>query len=143
MRHDGVHHAHLPSLRSGVFATEEEDLPCELLTHLAGEVGAAEPAVEARHVGVGLLEPGVLLAGEGEVGHHVQAVATAGRPAGHHADHDLRHEPDEPLHLEDVQPPGTARLDALGGVPVGVLVTVLAADSLIAAAAERPAAIAR
>jgi hypothetical protein len=31
-------------------------------------------------------------------------VPPAGRPAGNHADHDLRHEPDQPLSFQDVQP---------------------------------------
>ena len=34
----------------------------------------------------------------------MQRVPAAGRPAGHHGDHDLRHGADQPLHLEDVQP---------------------------------------
>jgi hypothetical protein len=44
----------------GVLAAEEEDLAGELLADLAGEVGAAEAAVEAGDVGIGLLEAGVL-----------------------------------------------------------------------------------
>ena len=98
----------------GVLAAEEEDLPGELLTDLAGEVGRAEPAVEAGDVGVGLLEPGVLAAGEREVAHDVQAVPAPGRPSRYDADHDLRHEPDQALHLEDVQPSGMARVDRVG-----------------------------
>ena len=143
MRHDRVHHAHLAGVVGGVLAAEEEDLAGELLADLAGEVGAAEAAVEAGDVGVGLLEAGVLRAGDREVGDDVQAVPAAGRPARHHADHDLGHEPDEPLHLEDVQPTGAPGLDRVGGVALGVLVAVLAADALVAAAAERPAAVLR
>ena len=74
----------------------------------------------------------------------MQAVPAAGRPPGHDADHDLRHEADQPLHLEDVQPPGPARLDRLGrSSPLGVLVAVVPTDALVAAGAERPAAVPR
>jgi hypothetical protein len=104
----------------GVLVAQEEDLPGELLAHLAGQVGRAEAAVEAGHVGVGLLEAGVLAAGEREVAHHVQAVAAAGRPARHDADDHLRHEADEPLHLEDVEPAGAGRVDGLGRGRLGV-----------------------
>jgi hypothetical protein len=58
-----------------VLLPEEEDLAGELLADLAGEVGRPEPAVEAADVGVGLLEPGVLRAGQGEIGDDVQAVS--------------------------------------------------------------------
>ena len=73
----------------------------------------------------------------------MQAVATAGRPSGNDADHHLGHEADEPLALEDVQAPGPRRVDGLGGVAAGVLVAVPAADALVTARAERPAAVAR
>ena len=141
MRHHRVDHAH-PVRRLGVVGlAEEEDLPRELLAHLAGQVGRAEAAVEAAHVGVGLLEPGVLGAGQGEVADHVQAVPAARGPAGHHADDDLRHEPDQPVHLHDVQPPGAGRVDGLGRLAAGVSVPVPAADALVAAGAEGPAAV--
>ena len=109
---DGVDGAHAVVVVGRVLPPEEEDLAGELLADLAGEVGRAEPAVEAGDVGVGLLEAGVLGAGQRQVAHDVQAVPAAGRPARHDADHDLGHEPDQPLHLEDVQPPGPSRLDA-------------------------------
>jgi hypothetical protein len=57
---DGVDHAHAVGVLGGVLVAEEEDLAGELLADLAGQVGGAEPAVEAGHVGVGLLEAGVL-----------------------------------------------------------------------------------
>ena len=110
---------------------------------LAGQVGRAETAVEAGDVGVGLLEPGVLGAGEREVAHHVQAVPAARRPARDDADDHLRHEPDQALHLEDVQSTGAAGIDRSAVVALGVLVAVLAADALVAARAERPAAVLR
>jgi hypothetical protein len=76
----------------------------------------------------------VLGAGQGQVGHHVQAVAAAGRPPGHDADDHLGHEADQPLRLQHVQP-------AAAGL--GVLVAVPAAHPLVAAGAERPAAVLR
>ena len=73
----------------------------------------------------------------------MQAVAAARRPARHDADDDLRHEPDQALHLEDVQPAGARRVDRLRRVALGVAVPVAAADALVAAGAERPASVAR
>ena len=63
----------------------------------------------------------------------------AGRPAGDDADDDLRHEADQPLALEDVEPPGTGGVDGVGRVPAGVLITAAAPDALVASRAERPA----
>ena len=79
--------------------------------------------------------------GKCEIGHDVEAVAPAGGPARHHADHDLGHEPDESLHLEDVEPSGAGGVDGFGGLALGVAVAVAAADALIAAGAERPTAV--
>ncbi len=102
-----------------------------------------EHARTASDVGVGLLEPGVLPAGDGQVAHHVQRVAAAGRPPGHHGDDDLGHGADEPLHLEDVQPaalrPDPRLVHRVGGLAGGVLVSRPPADPLVSAGAERPA----
>jgi hypothetical protein len=143
VRHDRVHHPHRLRLLRVVAAAEEEDLARELLSDLAREVGAAEAAVEARDVGVGLLEDGVLAGGEGQITGDVEAVAAADGPARHDGDHDLRHEADRALNLEDVEAAGPARVDRRGGLALGVLVAVAAADALIAAAAEGPAAVPR
>jgi hypothetical protein len=118
VRHDGVDHAHPVRVLRGVGLAEEEDLAGELLTHLAGEVGGAEPAVEAGHVRVGLLEARVLGRGDRQVRHDVQRVAAACRPPWHHADDDLGHEPDEPLALEDVQASEPGLVDRLDGLPL-------------------------
>jgi len=135
---DGAHAVH----RLGVvLPPQEEDLPGELLAHLAGQVRGAEAPVEAGHVGIGLLEACVLTTGQGQVGHHVQAVATPGRPARHHGDHHLRHEPDESLYLEDVEASRSGRVHGLGRLALGVPVAVLSADALVAAGAERPATV--
>src|ERR1700693_2118556 len=129
-------------LLGGVGPAEEEDLSCELLAALLAQICAAVAAVEAAAARVGLLEAGVLAAGQREVAHHVQAVPAAGGPAADKADHHLRHEPDQPLHLQDVQPPGARRIHRVGGLACRVLVAGAAADALVAAGAERPAAVA-
>ena len=129
----------------GVLLAEEEDLAGELLADLAGEVRRPEAAVEAAHVGVGLLEAAVLGAGEGQVGDDVQRVAAAGGPAVDQADDDLGHEPDQPLALEDVQPAELGLVDGSARAGVSacrlVLVAGLAADALVAAGAEGPLAV--
>ena len=140
---DLVDRAHVVHLLGGVRAAEEEDLAGELLAHLTGQIRAAVTAVEAADVGVGLLEAGVLAAGQGEVADHMQAVPAAGRPPVDQADDHLGHEPDEALHLEDVQPAGAGRIDRVGGLAGGVLVAGAPADALIAAGAKRPAAVFR
>src|SRR4029079_19372290 len=111
----------------------EEDLAGELLPDLAGQGGRAEAAVEAADVGVGLLAPGVLGAGQGEVADDVQAVPAAGRPAGDDADDDLGHEADQPLRLQDAQPAELGLVDRGRGLALGVLVAGAAADPLVAA----------
>jgi hypothetical protein len=105
------------------------------------EVGRAVAAVEAGDVGVGLLEAGVLGAGQRQVAHDVQASGRRPRPSRAPRDDDLGHEPDQPLHLEDVQPAERAGSTAPARSPPRVLVAVLAADALVAARAERPAAV--
>src|SRR3954464_2973148 len=51
VRHDAVDHAHPVGVLGGVLLAEEEDLPGELLAHLAGEGGRTEPAGEAADAG--------------------------------------------------------------------------------------------
>src|SRR5690606_21599585 len=137
MRHDGVHGAHLIGALGVVFVGQEEHLARELLAHLPREVGATVARVERADIRIRLLEMRVLTAGDREVAHDVQRVAAARGPAGHERDDDLRHEADEALHLEDVQAPCPARL------ALAVLVPAAPADALVAARAERPAAVLR
>ena len=139
---------HRDHVVGAVFIAEEEDLTGKFLADLAGEVGRTEATVEAGDIGVGLLELGVLGARQCEVGHDMQRVPAASSPARNHADDDLGHEADQPLHFEDVEASGAARHDCVGGrsdVAVGifggVLVSVLAADALIATGTERPSAV--
>src|SRR6185503_2071825 len=65
-------------------------------------------------------------------------MAAAGRPAGDQADHDLRHEADQPLALQDVQASEPGPVDGLGGLAVRVLISRPPADALVAAGAEGP-----
>jgi hypothetical protein len=138
---DFVDRAHRVHLLGGVWAAEEEDLAGELLPGLTRQIRAAVAAVEAADVGVGLLEPGMLTAGQRQVAHHVQAVPAAGGPAVDQTDDRLGHEPDQPLHLEDVQPAGLRGVDRVGRLPGRVLVAGAATDALVASGAERPAAV--
>ena len=138
-----VDRAHPDAVLGGVLLAEEEDLAGELLADLAGEVRRPEAAVERADVGVGLLEPRLLGAGDGEVADHVQAVAAARGPAGDDADDDLGHEADQPLALEDVQPPELGLVDGLRSLTLGVLIAGAASDPLVAAGAERPLAVLR
>ena len=80
----------------------------------------------------------MLGAGKREVTHNVQAMSTTGRPTGHDAQHHLGHEPNEPLDLQDMQPPGPGRVDRGRRITVGIAVAVLAADALIATRAKGP-----
>src|SRR5262245_56052788 len=83
----------------------------------------------------------MLHTGQGQVAHDMEAVAPAGGPSRHDTDDDLGHEPDEPLHLEDVEPPGTARIDRLRRLTLGIAVTVGPSDPLVPSRAEGPAAV--
>ena len=71
----------------------------------------------------------------------MQGVATTRCPAGDEGDNDLGHGADEALHLQDVQSSRASRVDAFGGLAAGVVVAVAAADALVAAGAEGPAAV--
>jgi 1,4-dihydroxy-2-naphthoyl-CoA synthase len=96
-------------------------------------------------VGVGLLEPGVLAARHGQVAHDVQGVPATGRPPVHDGDDDLGHGADQPLHLEDVQPPALdrdpGRVHRLAALTVRVLVAGTAPNALVTAGTEGSAAV--
>jgi len=139
--HRGVHHPHRLGLVGAVVVSQEEDLPGPLLADHPRQVGRSKASVEAGDVGVGLLEQAVLRAGDGEVAHHMERVAAADRPTGNHRKHDLGHEPDQPLALQNVEPPQLGPIDTMGGLVLGILVAVDAPDSLIASRTECPPAI--
>src|SRR5690606_13079505 len=71
----------------------------------------------------------------------VEAVSAAGGPTGDDGDDDLRHGADQALDFEDVEASGAGRVDALTGLTGCVLVAGAAADALVAAGAEGPAAV--
>ena len=73
----------------------------------------------------------------------MQAVPAAGGPARHDADDDLGHEPDQPVHLHNVQAAAASGVNRLGRLTGGVLVAVAAADALVTTGAEGPAAVLR
>ena len=138
MVHDAVDRPHLVHLFGGVGLAQEEDLAGELLAHLLGQVRTAVATVETADVGIGLLEPGMLAAGKGQIANDVQAVPAAGRPSVDQADHHLGHEPDQALNLEDVQSAGPRGVHRVGGFAGRVLVAAAAPDALVPAGAERP-----
>ena len=131
--------APISSARSRRTRGEKEDLARELLADLAGEVRAAVARVERADVGIRLLEFAVLERRDRQVAHDVQRVPAAGRPARDDRDDDLGHEADEPLHLEDVQAAGGSAAD----LALGYSYPSRPADALVAARAERPAAVFR
>jgi len=68
----------------------------------------------------------------------MQAVPAARCPSGDQADHHLGHKPNQPLHLQYVQPSRPRWIDGLGGLTRGVLVAGTPADALMPAGTERP-----
>ena len=138
---DVVDCAHFVHALCVVFLGEEEDFAGELLTHLACEQRRTVACVEGADGCVGLLELAVLFGGDGQVSNYVQGVAAACSPAGDEGDNDLGHGADEALHFQDVQSACACRVDAFCGVAAGVVVAVAAADALVAAGAECPAAV--
>ncbi len=119
-----IGHAHLDRLRCRVAAPEKEDLPSSLLADHARQVGRSVPGVVAGDVGIGLLEEPVLAASDRQVADHVQAVTTTDRPTRHERHHDLGHEPDQTLDLQDVQASQT--------LIISVLIPVFPANPLVA-----------
>ena len=121
----------------------EEHLTGELLAHLARQIGRTKTSVEAGHVSIRLLEAGVFTAGQGQVGHHVEAVTATDRPAGHHSDDHFGHKPDQTLDLKNVETACPGRVHRLGRLSIGVAIAVFTSDPLITARTERPAAVTR
>ena len=150
-----------------VGAGQEEDLAGPLVPDLPGQERGAVAGVEAADIGVSLLEARVLDRGQRQVAHDVEAVTAAGGPARDSGDDGLGHGADEALNLQDVEPAGPCGVEAglsggdVGLVAVGailglaggrwglwrglplVAVAVPAADALVAAGGEGPAAVAR
>src|SRR5690606_34890757 len=104
-----------------------EDFARFLLPDHLGQIGRTVSAVKARNIGIGLLEYRVFPAGEGKIAHHMERMPAAHGPSRDHGNHDLWHEPYEPLDLEDVEPVHS----------VVAHITLMAARTLVAAAAKR------
>ena len=81
--HHLVDQTHAFGLLGRILTAHEPDLAGLLLSHDAGQIGAAEAGVEAPHLGARLAEAGVD-GGDGEVAHHMQHVAAADGPAVDH-----------------------------------------------------------
>ena len=118
-----VRHAHVDGLFCAVGLPKEEDFAGFLLPDLFGEVGGAETGVVRPHIGIGLEELRVVLAGEREVADDVEAVAAADGPAGDDGDDGFRHESDLPLDFEDVE---ATRLRCIGRLVVSAVLVSLA-----------------
>ena len=77
----------------------------------------------------------------------MEGMPAAGRPTIHDGDDDFRHGADESLDFKNVESAalgfGAGFVNGFGGVPVGVTVAGAAADALVAARAEGPAAVFR
>ena len=116
----------------------KEDLTGLLLTDHARQIGRAKARIKAGNIGIGLFEDRMFLAGEAEIANHMQAVATADRPAWDHRDDDLGHEADQALDFEDVQASESGRVRSAGFGAL-VLIAIFAANPLIAARTKSPA----
>ncbi len=145
MRHHQVHRSHFVGPLSVIGLAKEEDLPSDLLAHLPGQISRAEPGIKRTHISIGLLESRLLGRCDSQITNHMQRMPATSRPAIHQRDHHFWHEPDQPLHLQDVQPatlgcraPG---VHGVSSVAVGVLVTRASPDPLIATRAKSPPAI--
>ncbi|CAB4572770.1 unannotated protein [freshwater metagenome] len=141
MRGNFVDRAHVEHLLGAVLTAQEENLASEFLSDLTGEVRRTESTIETGHIGIGLFELCMFCTCKREIAHNVKTVSATGSPTRNNADHNLGHEPNEPLHFKDVESAATRWVNCVGSFAVGVLVAVLAANSLIAAGAEGPATV--
>ena len=141
--HYFVDRSHLEHLFRAVFAAQEKDLACKLLPDLASEIGRSETTVEARNIGIGLFELCMLGTRQRQIAYNVKTVTSTGGPTGHDTDHDFRHESNQSLNFENVEPAATRGINRVRSLAVGVLVAVLPADSLVSARAECPTTISR
>src|SRR5699024_12805088 len=112
-----VDSAHIGTLQRRIRAAEEEDLAGPVLPIHLRQRRRPITGVVGSDIGIGLLELRMLAGGDRHISHDVQTVPAAGGPAGDDGDDDLRHGADEALDLEDVQAPGTSRIDTLTGLP--------------------------
>lgn len=83
-----------------------------------------------------------------QVAHDVEGVAATRRPSRYRGNNNLRHRPDEALHLKDVEPSGPLRVDRVARLRMFircltavVTVAIVTADPLVTTGAERPPAV--
>jgi hypothetical protein len=76
--------------------------------------------------------------GQCHITNHVEAMPATDSPPGHDTDHYFGHEANETLHFQDVETPGSGRVDLL---PVRVPVTVPPAYPLVTAGTEGPTSV--
>src|SRR6185437_13580336 len=129
-RHDFVDQAHVQRFLGAVLAAEVPDLTRLLLSNQPCELDRTKATIEAAHARAGLPKASIV-GGDCEVTDHVQHVATADRVAGYEGDDRLGHRPDELMEVDNVEPRNVVLAD----------ITTVAAHALVAAGAERAAAL--
>ena len=139
--HHIVNGTHLVHALCIVLFGEKEYFARKLLPDLPRQKRRTVARVERADSRIGLLKLAVFFGGYGQVRDHVQGMPAARSPPGDQSDNDLGHGTNQALHLQNMQPPGTCRVNRFGGVAAGVVVAVAPADALVAARAERPPAI--
>ena len=135
---NGTHLVH--ALRIILFG-KEKDFARKLLPNLPRQKRRTVARVERANSRIGLLKLAVLFGGYGQIRNHMQGMPAARSPPGDQSDHNLGHGTNQALHLQNMQPPSTCRVNRFGGVAAGVVVAVAPADALVTARAERPPAI--
>ncbi len=122
---DFVHEAHVERFLGVVLTAEIPDLTGFLLADDAGEVTAAEAAIEAADFRAGLAELGVICC-DGEIADDVEDMAAADGVSCDHGDDGFRQGAELALDVEDVQARDTVFADISG----------IATHLLVAAGAE-------
>ena len=135
-RDDGVDQPPVVGLLRAVLPAEHPDLARALHPDRARQQARAVATVEGADLGSGLPEARIGR-GNRQIADDVQHVATADGVASDHGDYRLGRATDLDLKVEDIEPP-----DALLGDVIVPDVAVVAADHLVAAAAEGPVTLA-
>ena len=139
--HHIINGTHLIHALCIVLLGEEEDFARKLLPNLPRQKRRTVARVERTNSRIGLLKLAVLFGSNGQIRNHVQGMPATRSPPRDQSDHYLGHGTNQALHLQNMQPPSTCRVNRFGGVAAGVVVAVAPADALVAARAERPPAI--
>ena len=83
----------------------------------------------------------MFLTSQCEIADNMQTVSATCGPTWYDANHNLGHEANESLNLQNVEAPTLSRIDAFGGLTVGIAVSVATANSLVASATKSPSTI--